>query len=406
MHPHLQLIVTRQDEATARGGSGPAIPTIAHAATVLDVYRTVAVREVVDRPASWCLTDLDAVSGLGRLIDGPIESAADLARAETALRCILLHEYIQVVVPCVKAHYGNGLLTYLRVGTNTRNDAAGAAFSVAPCADLLFATEYVEISNGLISRSSNPTSSFPGKAVGDLSSELPSLSEAASEVASAYPIDVGASTYYCSEAFTAPTVAGTAGFIDELYRRVYRPWMEVAQATPPMHADVKLPPLLAILLSRAPNREAIPGTLKELREELGRARNELNELNAMLGGPLTQAELYDKVTKINESFDGVVPEALLTSKQRRSRRIASVFRVLKPLHQIYSISADPFAADPEKFREAFESTKSAVSKDSRIVARSVSAASVAEMLRTKSVQSVVRSHFSDAEIALLSRPPR
>lgn len=403
MHPRVTLLVTRQDEAVGTGGPRAYVPTYGHAASAVDVYRTVAVQTVSNRPASWCLTDLASAAALGRIVDGPIESAVDLTRAESALRCILLHEYVEVAVPCVKADYGTGMVGYVRLDKGERKAAAFDAFQVAVCFDRLFATEYVEVSNGLVERSSNSASTLVGKGIEELPSQLHSLSLASSEVAVSFPMAVGASTYYSSDEFTVPTASGTAGFIDELYRRVYRPWMELAQETPPIHVELKLPPLLAILLNRAPTRETIPDALRDLREELRPARAELNQLNEMLESSLTQADLHDQCLSAMRSFDAVVPEALLTSKQRWKRRIASVYRSLRPLHQLYSIAVDPLAVDSDQFRELFETTKSAVAQNSRIVARSVAAAGLAELLKTESVRSIVKGCFSESEIDLLTR---
>ena len=75
----------------------------------------MAIDSANKKPESWCLTDTDTAAVLGRIIDGPISSHSDIERAESALRIILLHEYVEILVPCAKAEYDNGFIGYIRL---------------------------------------------------------------------------------------------------------------------------------------------------------------------------------------------------------------------------------------------------------------------------------------------------
>lgn len=399
-YPTVYYQVVRPEESAAKGHGHLPIPTLGHPASYCDAYRTVAIGPVENKPASWCLTDTDAAAALGRIIDGPIRSYEDIERAESALRAILLYDFVEVLVPCAKGEQPNGFVHYVRFDEKERNDAAFAAFQTANCRDLLFATEYITFGNGVVESSSNQNSKLLGQPTEQLSDNYRSLLRDAAESASAFPLEIGATTYYTGPELAAPMRAG-AGFIDELYRRIYRPWMDVAQATPPLHVDVKLPPMLAIVLSRAMFREQIPDTLRELRDELRTVREELNYLNVFLDRTLSQADILAQVRKVNESFDAIVPEALLTDAARRWRRIASVYRGILPVKQLYSIAVDPLSVDHERFRELFGAAQDTVAKDRRIVSRYVSADSFSELLRVGSIRDMVTSHFTDVELRLL-----
>jgi len=396
-HPSIKYYVTRPEESPSSY-----IPTLGHIASNFDAYRTIEIAEIENRPESWCFTDTDAAGALGRLIDGPIKSG-DIEKAESALRAILLHDVVEIIVPCAKAIHDTGFVSYQRFDNGQRNEASFTGLNVAPCKDLLMAFELINISNGEITASSNLNSKLVGYSIEDQEAIYNNLIKSCAEVANAYPIDVGASSYFAKQEFQHTLRRGSASFITELYQRIHKPWINVAQSEPALFVDVRLPPLVAIVLSRAPSRENIPSVLTELREELTSVRVDLNRLNRKLDSTATQADINALVRSVNESFDAIVPEALLTNAERRKRRITSVFNFFTPMKQLYSIAVDPLSADPEKFIELFNLTHSVVLKNSRIVSRSVTAAKFSELLRVESVRGMVTTHFTKKEIKLLEK---
>lgn len=403
MYPNIKYLVMRGDESASRSGMSTYVPTLGHPASAIDIYRTVGIHSVENRPPSWCFTDLEAAAALGRVVDGPIKSGSDIDDAESALRAILLHEYTEVLVPCVKSSSEGGLAQYLRLDKKIRNDAAFSAFQVANCFDRLVATEWVTIRNGEFIESSNPKSPLVNTSIELFDDQYHSLVKIIGELAHAFPSQLGATTCFANSHLKTYMNAGAGGFIDELYKRVYRPWHEDAQRAPVLHLDLKLPPLLAIVLSRAPWREQIPDVLKELRDELGKSRSELNRLNTMIDACMSQADIIAQTQKVNESFDAIVPESLLTSAQLRWRGIISVFDFLRPVRQLYSIAADPLSVDPDKFFELVQSAKAVVAKDSRIVSRSIPAAKMAELLKVGNIRESITTHFSDQEVQLIAK---
>ncbi len=401
-YPTLRYFVTRPDEAHASGGPSALIPTYGHIASSIDVYRSVAVADVLRRPEAWCFIDTDAAAALGRVIDGPIQARSDIEKAESALRAILLHDFVDIFVPCVKARYNSNFTGYLRFDEGRRNEAAFTALNSAPCRDFLLAVELVDVADGLITGSSNPDSGLIGKAIENKQSNFGSVLATAASVANALPMQVEAATYFSCDEFAAAVKPTAAGFIDQLYRRIETPWQQVAQLAPSLYIDVKLPPFIAIVLSRSPFRKDIPGILAALREELAEVRKDLVRLNNMLDGSFSQVDLHAQVRRVNESFDAIVAESLLTDAEQRWRLIKSVFTFLKPMRQIYSAAMDPLAADPDKLAEIFSYTQKAVLNNSRIVSSSVSAKKFAELLRVDSIRGLVTSHFSPEEIQLMA----
>lgn len=89
MHPNIKYLVTRPDESASRSGVSTYIPTLGHPASSIDIYRTVGIHSIENKPRSWCFTDLEAAAALGRVVDGPIKSGSDIDDAESALRAIL-----------------------------------------------------------------------------------------------------------------------------------------------------------------------------------------------------------------------------------------------------------------------------------------------------------------------------
>lgn len=379
----------------------PVIPTFGNIATTFDAYKAVGIVDVGSRPRSWCFTDTTAAAALGRIVDGPIHSQTDIASAEEALRAVLLYDFVEVLIPCAKAKYDSGnMVGYHRFDKRERSEAAFKATRVAPCRDLLYASEFIRISNGEIVESTNLDSKIVGSSSDDDSLAYGLLTGSCADLANALPITIGAAAHFASDALQRPLRPGAAGFVTQLYSRIYKPWMEVAQSQPYLYCDLKLPPLLAISLDRASERSDLPRVLNELRQELSDARNELNAMNEMLESSNSQAEIIRQSRRIQECFDAIVPEALLTNTQRKQRRITSVFRILKPISQLYSAAVDPLSLEATEFADVFNSVQATILNEGRIVSRCSSALKFSSLLRTGSIRDIMTSHFTEDEIRL------
>lgn len=378
----------------------PFVPTLGNIATAFDAYRAVGIVDVGNRPRSWCFTDTSAAAALGRIVDGPIRSGSDIASAEEALRAILLYDFVEVLVPCAKAKYDTGIVGYHRFDKSERSEAAFEATRVAPCRDLLYASEFIRISSEKIVESTNLNSKVVGRSSGDDLLAYEFITGSCADLANALLITIGAAAHFASNALQRPLRPGPAGFITQLYNRIHRPWMEVAQSQPYLYCDLKLPPLLAICLDRAPTRSDLPRVLCELRLELEDARTELNSMNEMLESSHSQAEIIRQSKRIQECFDAIVPEALMTNAQRKQRRIMAVFRILKRIPQLYSAAVDPLSLGPSQFADVFDSVQATILNEGRIVSRYSSALKLSALLRTGSIRDIMSSHFNEDELRL------
>lgn len=398
--PSIYFLYNQLDELEKHGMLGPYIPTFGHATSIIDSYRTVAFSNVQNCPDSWCFTDIDSASALGRLIDGPIQSASDIEKAEVALRSILLHEIVHIVSPVLKADFGNNNFQYIRLDDNLRNEASFEAFNAAPSTDLLLTPELVQVRNGEIISSSNLRSKLLGNSAEDHPKNLNELLTSTAELINTLPMQVNAAAHYSAEKLVAPLKQGPFGFIDQLYQRMSLSWKNIAQIEPPLFVNLKLPPLIAIVLNRANNRQDIPTVLKDLREELSAVRSELIQLNNFLTSSISQSDLNTQVKRINESFDAIVAESLLSKSERYMRRLITIFNFLRPMRQIYSLTVDPTSIKLDQFLELHPSIQKAVTRDSRIVSRTVAATKFAELLQTESVASLLKGHLTENEINL------
>lgn len=382
------------------------IPTIGNIATAHDAYRIAGVAEIRHAPKTWSFTDIESVAALGRIIDGPISTGYDIIKAESALRSILLYEFTDIIIPCAKidslSPNGRRHLSYTRFDQSIRNQASFEAFRCTQCRDYLLTTEVIKVNNDLITESSFSGSKLINEPITSHRKHLNYLSRRAAEISTALPTQLGAFTHYSSPIFTAVSDVCHEGFINEIYQRIYHTWMNTAQLTPQLHVNLKLPPLLAIVLHRAMKRENIPEVLNTIREEMSPIRDDLYTMNLKIDSSEKQSEIYSFSKKMTESFNAIVPEALLTPQEIRSRRIMSVFNFIKPVPQLYSIIADPLSVDKNKLEETFSSIKSAVKKDRRIVSRNVSSTKFSELLRIGSVRDTILAHFNKSEIQLIS----
>jgi len=397
----MRLFLFSGDEP--QGAPSSYIPTFGAVGTALDIYRLVGIESVDNHPGLWAFTDVNSLAALGRLVDGPIQSAGDISAAESALRAILLNEHVETFIPCIKGGLDSGTRGYIRFDEGLRNDASFECLGVVPTAsDLLCAVDFVHIEDGAVTRSGVTNSPFVGKKIDHLrAEEFESLQRATAELAYSLATDVAAGTYFSTESLSGPLNGGMNQFVDSMYRRISNQWNQFAQPELVLTGALRLPPLLAIVLHRASDRSDIPRVLRELRTELHSVRGELLRLNQMLDSIDTQAEIMAQVDRANESFDAVVAEARLTAVQRRSRAFFSIFKFLRPSLSLLSITTEPYSIDPDRLRQLWTTANAAVLANSRLVTRNVAAAKMADLLRVDSIRRLLTDNLSEAELKLI-----
>ena len=178
------------------------------------------------------------------------------------------------------------------------------------------------------------------------------------------------------------------------------PWRECVSAVPGVELSVRLPPLLAIVLSRARSRQEIPTAVRELHDQLGPIRYELYEFDQMVRTEPDQVKLENKARYIQESFATIVPDSRENLGQRNLVRI---WHLLKSIQKAYGIAINPTLLNAEELRSLMASASAAVVEDRSIVDRTMSARVFSDLLRTDSVVQLLKRHFSELELKALEK---
>ncbi|ETX09438.1 hypothetical protein MUS1_08775 [Marinomonas ushuaiensis DSM 15871] len=394
-HPSPVYMAINNGENTS-----PYVPTFGLPASGADLYKILSVEYIKNPAPSWCFTDVDSAAALGRIIDGPITHGSDLAAAETALRAILFHEKVDVLIPTIKVNEGN-FSRYERLDRGIRNEASFKAFQIANAFDFLPAVELVQVGEGKILTSTNPNCNFISDDYKNLNLQYNSTLNAVADFAHALPIQSGASTCFSNPALMKGIPHSAAGFIDKLHKQVDLSWN--VKSTPSMGLNISLPPLLAIVLSRSNNREDIINTLKEVRQELCDSRVELATLNEMLDKCMDHRDIEYQSQRYEESFSCIVAESRLTNAQVNWRSLKKIYRWMLPAVQLTSMAVNPLTIGPVELAKLYRSTVSAVNKDERLVSRSIAASTVANLLKVPNIKETIDTLFTNEEKLLIQK---
>ncbi len=394
--------VTRAEETLAKNnGVGPSsyIPTEGAIASAFDAYRTFEIASIKNKPDSWSMLDVDSIAALGRLIDGPISSKEDILMAEQALRGMLFHESTQILVPSVKVDYGQ-FISYKRLDKGLRNNASYEILQILDSRDLLFTTEYLQTENGLVTSSTNPRSKMLKQELENLKNGYELVLQSSSEVAITLPNRIGATTYFSNRALTNHLKNYESGFIKSLYESIERPWFDIAQSSPPIGIDIKMPPLISIVFSRTHYRYQIPEVIRELREELNQSRQELNRFNNLIEEGLNQRDYMAQVDKIHESFNAIVAESQLTNAEVKKRKILSVWNLIRPVANAYVTSNFTLFNTLDEFLSVYQAYEDKVKKSSKLVSRNVPASTMAELLKVDNIIKSAKNILTEGELKL------
>ena len=208
---------------------------------------------------------------------------------------------------------------------------------------------------------------------------------------------------YFSDPRLINTYKATKNFTHELYDRVSVPWRECVSAVPGVELSVRLPPLLAIVLTRAQSRQDIPEVVRELHDQLGPIRNELYVFDQMVRTEPDQVKLERKTTYIQESFTAIVPD----SRENTARRtLVRIWSLLKPVTKAYGIAINPTLLNPEELRSFIASAHEAVVENTSIVDRTMSGRAFSDLLRTDSLVQLLKRHFDQSELNALEKTYR
>lgn len=393
MPPHITYISLNKNDSPQ-----PYIPTLGLPATGLDIYKIIDIHEVTDRPKLWNFTDVESAAALGRIIDGPIQSGADLEYAENALQSILLNDFTHVFIPTLRYSNG-GLDSYLRVDKGLRNEASFKAFQKAGAFDFLAAMEHVDIRNGEII---SDDSKLLGKNIEHIAKNFSESFEATSDFAYALPTSLNASTSFSNSILKCKISESHSRFIQSLYKRIELPWTE--NFIPNIGFNIRLPPLLALVLARSNKRENLLDIIGEIRDELEESRDELGRITDLLSSTtLNSSDIKNLCTRYEKSFDGIVPESLLSDAERRIRVIKQVYSVYSNLKPLIPMALSSVTCDPNLLAKCLLATTNQVRRNRKIVAASKTATKMASLMRMPNMQELIDTHFTFSERVLIDR---
>jgi hypothetical protein len=340
------------------------------------MYRVAKIVETGHAAWNSCYTDVATCKALARLIEGEVQSIDDLQAAEVALQILMWHDRVDVLVPAFK-FYMNGLVSYARAD-QPRSQMAFDLF--APCApqDAIFAVERVGVETGVISQSTLANSSLPGRIFEDAKADYLQTSLQAATLAS-IPMYMSVPAYFTDPAIEPFT--GKRGFFGKFYGDLATQWDDRISVVPDIDAAIPLPPLLAIVLTRAHVRDDIPNAIVEVRGELAPVRREMLRLNEVVQGAGRQKDIEAQVKEAQSSFAAVLPA---------SRRPPVSF--MFPLLKLYKAAKTPLDALIKVLNPNYKP------EDPRIVAnRTVTGSVFTNLMNTDSMHSLVSSFFTDAE---------
>lgn len=164
-----------------------------------------------------------------------------------------------------------------------------------------------------------------------------------------------------------------------------------------------MPPLLAIVLDRLNNRADLKSVIAERREETANVRAELLELNDLVTSSQSQPEIEAKIRHIDQSFDAIVPESRLSDTQRWRRRAVTVQRLARPLIRFMAAFIANTGVPYDEINRYAGNVEALVLESNAIVDRTVTAKTYSSLIKTNAIQSLVKHHFTKAEIAAIEK---
>lgn len=367
-------VVTRRDD------SHPAIVTRGYPTSVSDLFRVRRLHKSGHEGWNSCYSDAQTSIGLAKLVEGGVSSLEDLEAAENALQILMWHDRVDVMIPAFK-YRADSLVSYARCEA-PRSELAFKLFLPCQPYDVVHAVEEVEIQDRKVVSSTLESSEIVGLPLKDAIRRYPST-PAQCLAMSAMPIHMGVPAYLSDPLLQR--FEGKRGFVGDFYKTVRKDWDESASVVPDYDFSVRLPPFLSIVLDRATGRAAIPDAIRELRDELQPAREEMRHLSEALRGPFDQRQVESRCRDVQASFGAVV---------RAARKPDVSF--LLPLLKLYSALKSPLDLLLKHLNPEY------VPEDPRVLARrTVTGKIFSKLLATDSMQSLVTHYFTPAEIRSL-----
>lgn len=369
--------------ASDAGIPGHCIPTLGHPASAMEMYRVAAIETTGHEGWNSCFTDFTVPAALARLVEGPVVSMSDLIAAETALQALMWHERIDILVPAFRLDQA-GFVGYVREA-DPRSELAFRLFEPAAPYDQLFVAERILASEGRAEASNIEGSTTVGRLIEDARSDYLAHAPFEAAVLSSVPASMGVPAYFAHPLLRPYT--GKRAFFGEFYTAVAKQWDDGMRVVPDLVEVIPVPPLTAIVMDRAPSRDALPAAIHELRAELSNVRLELQGFGDMVRGAYNQAEVERRCQDIRRSFE---------ASFRASRYPTPSF--LLPLLKLYKCVKSPLDALIKALNPLYEP------EDPRVLAdRTVTSRTFQKLLRVDAMHSLLGTMLTATEIRRLEQ---
>ena len=283
-----------------------------------------------DHGANSAVFDSHTIMELDKLVTGNVDSWDTLDTVELALKSIILHERLYWIVPAVlvvslyngvKSGVGNdgvvrddtGSVVYPKYQKpqafmEVLQKSGASSYAVysahvdikndAPVTGSVF---WIENYKKLMSNDSNVV-----KNVFNESFKIPFYKDSFFSS----PKAIGSATYFGKNRdrkYEFNLIKNNSPqFPEKVFKKLDESWGQEVSGTS-IGLNLRVGPFLSIVLSRANNRNEIPETVIQLREELAESRNELWQL---FSSPLTEkrsAIAVKNIRKLNDAIQSIVP---------------------------------------------------------------------------------------------------
>lgn len=370
----------------------PIIPTHGRPASAFDLYRAIGVQVTGHEEWNSCYTDIATTIGIAKLISGEITCWEDIEAAESALQILFWHDRVDVIVPSFKLKDENFTM-YTPCKTPITGEQTDVNYDsliidlFKPCVphDIYYATEEIEVQGNIISKSNFHGSSVVGLDFEEAKNKYLEITTLYASIISSIPMELKVPAYFSSPFLVK--FHGKRGFSGNFYRTIRKDWESAQSIIPDIEYNLRLPPLLSIVLDRANSRDSLPEIIQEMRAEMAQSRHEMHRFSEIVQGACGEAEIENRCQRIQESFDATFK----ASRQKKASRVFSILRLYKALKS-------PLETAMNALNQSYK-----ISDPHLLASRTITGKMFSSYLATDSMHTLLGHFFTKSEIAALEK---
>ncbi len=267
------------------------------------------------------ITDDDAIQGLNNLVMGPIRSWETLEKAEMALRALILHDRADCIFPSVLVTYDFADSTQPVYEQPKWPYGIEAVLMHANMSHRFVFIEWIKISDKKLFKEISQWSHHKNNYIGD--EYLGHLHETPPEIIRQFV----ASKRLKEALISTPAILGAASYFANKDNRIFENkkirlvnpqawfkeidngWQGKLNELSASGLNIRLGPLLSIILSRASSRDKIPQAIIEFREEMEKPRTQLWGILEELQFEKSHHKMLQRADKIIKAAESVIPYA-------------------------------------------------------------------------------------------------